>query len=181
MCFTSLLFFLTFTHTVGLVARFGKQSWIPWCISIATEVFSLLLNESCGNALRPAERNELKRRWLLLSVFLLWPPFFDSVFRSKAGVACYNAVDKIPFVRKVQSLFSFFRFSALLMVHVIFVHLFVFHCQQKWSASSCKRTGVITLTFHCSEFEKRIGKWGQKDYRCSDVVKMGKDTLFGNQ
>ena len=63
------------------------------------------MNQSCSKYLSPAQRNELKRRWALLSVFALWPPFFDVVFRGKAGVACYNAIDKVPIIRSLQSLF----------------------------------------------------------------------------
>ena len=91
-------------ETVGLVAKFGKRSWVPWCVSVAAEVASALLNESCKRHLSADQRAELKRRWLLLGVFALWPPFFDAVFRSRAGTACYNAIDKVPLVRQLQSL-----------------------------------------------------------------------------
>ena len=91
-------------ETVGLEAKFGKRSWVPWCVSVAAEVASALLNESCKRHLSADQRAELKRRWLLLGVFALWPPFFDAVFRSRAGTACYNAIDKVPLVRQLQSL-----------------------------------------------------------------------------
>ena len=110
------------------MARYGKKSWVPWCGSLAAEVLSLLLNESCGSALRPAERSELRRRWLLLGLFLLWPPFFDSVFRSKPCVACYNAVDKVPLVRKVQSLPFLLSSSLCLLLHLETLHFTLCVC-----------------------------------------------------
>ncbi|KAK2193701.1 hypothetical protein NP493_8g08014 [Ridgeia piscesae] len=59
---------------------FGLKSWKPWLLSCAVDASSLLCLGDPG-LLNPAERMELRRRALLMVLYLLRSPFYDRCTR----------------------------------------------------------------------------------------------------
>lgn len=84
------------------IRRYGLRSWRPWLISLGMDLGSLALLESVAAAAKPAgkggaagdgggglpphERSELSRRKLLLALYLMRSPFFNSATRRPLDV-----------------------------------------------------------------------------------------------
>lgn len=66
-------------HLLSLYV-FGLKSWKPWLLSCAVDTSSLLLLGD-PSILNPVERVELRRRALLMVLYLLRSPFYDQCTR----------------------------------------------------------------------------------------------------
>lgn len=69
---------------VFAIKKFGHKNWLPWLTSLLLESSSLLIsqkvNEQTGGekALTSLEKEERRRRYVLLGYYLLRSPFFDA-------------------------------------------------------------------------------------------------------
>ncbi|GFN86743.1 peroxisomal membrane protein pex16-like [Plakobranchus ocellatus] len=85
---------------------FGPSSFKPWLVSSGLDIGSLcLLGDS--KDLNPQEQAELRRRALMLAMYLLRSPFYDrysngDVIISRFGLKCSGLDLCLPVVRGVS-------------------------------------------------------------------------------
>uniref|UniRef100_A0ACD5WSZ3 Uncharacterized protein n=1 Tax=Avena sativa TaxID=4498 RepID=A0ACD5WSZ3_AVESA len=65
---------------VLMISRFGTRSWTPWFVSLAVELTSHMCIRS-HLRLSSAERDELKRRKMMLALYAMRDPFFTDYTR----------------------------------------------------------------------------------------------------
>ncbi|ESO03391.1 hypothetical protein HELRODRAFT_185649 [Helobdella robusta] len=78
----------------------GLKSWKPWLISFAVDISSLLLVGTARD-LNCVEQVEMKRRTMMMVLYLLRSPFYDSYSRMKIFFALAFLMRKIPILHIV--------------------------------------------------------------------------------
>ncbi|KAF7826045.1 peroxisome biogenesis protein 16 [Senna tora] len=92
---------------VLFIRKYGIRSWTPWFISLAidcigTSIFSLVTTSMAGGKkqkvkLSASEKDEVKRRKLLLVLYLMRDPFFGKYTRQKLE-STEKVVEPIPII-----------------------------------------------------------------------------------
>ncbi|KAB0797304.1 hypothetical protein PPYR_08298 [Photinus pyralis] len=90
---------------LGSVAYFGNNTWKPWIISLALDLYSLRLYRNCSKidkmALSKKQKQQISRRTVVLLLYLLRSPFYDrhSKERISASLKCMAA--KVPLANMI--------------------------------------------------------------------------------
>jgi len=85
---------------LGSMYIFGQSSWKPWIAAFGIDLTSVLLmgDSSKFNA---EEREEMKRRAVMMLLYLLRSPFYDRYSRAKLLIFLGFLANKVPLVRIV--------------------------------------------------------------------------------
>jgi len=84
-----LLFIIRPLIYVLTIRKFGHKNWLPWILSLSLESTSLFLSKKASDqiggeeALTSLEKDERRRRYVLLGYYLLRSPFFDSITKHR--------------------------------------------------------------------------------------------------
>ncbi|XP_064634799.1 peroxisomal membrane protein PEX16-like [Lineus longissimus] len=89
-------------HLISLYG-FGLNSWKPWCLAGGVDLASLLLMGDTTEKLNKKERVEMRRRMLLMLLYLLRSPFYDRFSKQKIIILLRLLSDNIPLVGLVTN------------------------------------------------------------------------------
>ncbi|CAM0948444.1 unnamed protein product [Alopecurus aequalis] len=81
---------------VLMMTKFGTRSWTPWLVSLALEVTSLGIHSHLKHRLSSAEREELKRRKMMMWVlYAVRDPFF-AIYTQHHLEKAHKALNSVP-------------------------------------------------------------------------------------
>uniref|UniRef100_A0A7N0UZK5 Peroxisomal membrane protein PEX16 n=1 Tax=Kalanchoe fedtschenkoi TaxID=63787 RepID=A0A7N0UZK5_KALFE len=110
--FSELLFITRPLIYVLFIRRYGLRSWIPWFLSLSVDLTSMGIlakvtttqdsRRTRKHHLSPPENDEMKRRKLLLALYLMRDPFFSKYTRQKLEKT-EKTVEPIPIIGLVAS------------------------------------------------------------------------------
>ncbi|RZC41981.1 peroxisomal membrane protein PEX16, partial [Asbolus verrucosus] len=100
---------------LGSVACFGNNSWKPWMVSLIMDFTSLQLYRSCKrtkvNSLTPKQKLQLSKRTVILVMYLLRSPFYDSYSKDKIDAFLISLSKNVPLAKLIcQPLLQYLPF-----------------------------------------------------------------------
>ncbi|KAK5643071.1 hypothetical protein RI129_006916 [Pyrocoelia pectoralis] len=85
---------------LGSVAYFGNNTWKPWIISLALDLYSLRLYRNCSKIDRTSltmnQKLQISRRTVVLLLYLLRSPFYDCHSKERINTVLGCMAAKVP-------------------------------------------------------------------------------------
>ncbi|KAF5308853.1 hypothetical protein FQR65_LT00553 [Abscondita terminalis] len=88
---------------LGSAAIFGNNTWKPWMLSLALDLYSLRLYRYCFksdfNSLSKTQKMQISRRTVVLLLYLLRSPFYEKHSRERIETVLKSISNKVPLAR----------------------------------------------------------------------------------